>query len=183
MLINLNDVPEEGKSWSLNSNTGELNDVLRDLIGALFHQAELTIRPLGTTGTFEMVGRIQTQLPEQCSRCGIDYDMGLEESFRNLLMPELETPRDAKFSRPNHFTDLHEQGPDVVEYQGHMFDAGEFFHELVALAEPVVPAPPEDEKGNCRVCKISLKNHSFNYDEELKVPNRPFTSLKGIKLS
>ena len=184
MIINLQEIPQEGKSWILNRNTGELNEVLRDLIGKTPYQVEFSIRPITTSGeSYELTGTIRTELPEQCSRCGLDFNMAVNEKFKNLLMPSLHSPRDAKFAKPNHFSDLHEDGPEVAEYHGNAFDAGEFFHELVALSEPYVPVPPADEKGNCGVCKVPVENQTVSYDSGEIKPANPFAALKGIKLN
>ncbi len=184
MLIHLKEIPLEGRTWTFNRKTSELNESLRSLIRQLDYSAEIHIVPLeSSSATYDVRGSIKTQLPEQCSRCGIDFNFELDEKFHNILMPGVTTPRDAKFAKPNHFSDLHEEGPDVVEYYGTSFDVGEFFHEIVALAEPAIPAPPEDEKGDCGLCKISLKDRVFSYDSGEIEPVHPFAHLKGIKLN
>ena len=184
MFINLHEIPNEGKTWTFNRKTGELNESLKDLLRSQEFTATLTITPLSpASGTFDLNGHIQTDLPEQCSRCGLDFQLQISEKFQNLLMPALATPRDAKFAKPNHFSDMHESGPDVTEYEGHAFNVGEFFHELVALAEPSIPVPPTDAQGKCGVCKISVKDHSFNYNSGELEPAHPFAALKGIKLN
>jgi uncharacterized protein len=186
MFINLHEIPHEGKNWILNRQTAELNLGLKDLLGKTPYNIEFTIRPLdGSSGTYDLTGTMKTELPEQCSRCGLDYDMAVDERFHYLMVPELETPRDAKFSKANHFSDLHEENLEVAEYQGTSFNVGEFFHELVALSEPLIPSPAPNEKGDCRVCQIPLKGRSFNYDEEIgeSAKNKPFEALKGIKLN
>lgn len=184
MLINLHDIPVEGKTWTLNRNTSELNDFLKDLIHDQNYEAQVTITPLSQgSGAYQLNGSIRTTLPELCSRCGIDFNLAINEKFNHLLMPALSTPRDAKFAKPNHFSDLHEAELEVVEYSGTVFKAGEFFHEFVALSEPYIPVPPCDEKGNCTVCKISLKDHHFSYDSGEIHTSLPFDALKGIKLN
>lgn len=183
MKINLAIIPEHGQTWLVNKNTAELNEALRDLIGPAQYQAEFTIRPLQASATYELRGTIKTELPEQCSRCGLDFKMPVDTKFNHLLMPSVDTPRDAKFSKTNHFSDLNDSGLEVAEYVGESFDASEFFHEIVALAEPFSPAPKEDKEGNCTLCKINVKTHNFGYTEELKTKNNPFATLKGTKFN
>lgn len=183
MKINLNEIPSEGKSWSFNEKTGELNATLNDLIGKNPYQAELSILPLQTGGTYELRGSVKTQFPEQCSRCGIDFKHKINEKFNYLLMPELETPRDGKYTKPNHYTDLHEETIETAEYQGHHFEAAEFLHEVIALYEPLIPAPALDDKDDCTECKLSMKNRTFSYDEGELPKANPFGALKGIKLN
>ena len=181
-LINLNEIPPEGKAYICNNNTGELNEILKDLIAKTPFSSEFYIKPMDSQGTFELNGFIKTELPEQCSRCGLDFKMATHEKFSEILMPHLETPRNAKYSRVNHFSDLSHEGPEVAEYQGTTFNMGEFLHEVLALSEPLTPAPPPDAEDNCSLCKISLKNHDFSFDETMEIKNTPFEALKGIKI-
>lgn len=183
MLINLLEIPAEGKTFLLNRNTSELNATLEDLIGQTPYTAEFSIRPL-QAGTFELVGTMKTHLPEDCSRCGLDFQMPVEEKFRELLLPEQTIPRNSKFAKANHISDMNGQGPDVVEYQGHHFNAGEFLHEVVALAEPFTPAPPCNAQGECTLCKKPVKDETFKYEDPgFEKPTTPFDALKNIKLS
>jgi uncharacterized protein len=181
MKINLLEIPPEGQTWILNRKTSELNESLRDLVGETPYSVEFTILPLNP-GTFDLRGTIQTELPEDCSRCGLDFTFKVSTSFHELLMPELDTPRDAKFAKANHYSDQLHQGPDVVEYQGNHFLVGEYMHEVVALAEPFNPAPEQDSEGNCRLCKIPVKDQLFSFEEKLPAPETPFAVLKKIKV-
>lgn len=182
MKINLQEIPEDGKLFVVNNKTKELNEILKDLIGDRPHHAEFYIRPIGTT-QFELKGFIKTELPEQCSRCGIDFQFNINEKFQELLIPGMEDPRNAHYSKANHISDLKEDNPSVHEYQGHIFQAGEYLHEIVALTEPLNPAPPANDKDDCSLCNISLKNHTFSYEEEMEKPESPFAGLKGLKLN
>lgn len=182
MLINLLEIPEDGKIYVCNQSTKEFNEILADLIGTTAYQTQFFIKPL-SNGTFELSGNIQTQLPEQCSRCGLDFKMQVNQDFKELLIPQLDQPRNAKYSRPNHFSDLKEDVVPVYEYQGHHLNMGEYLHELVAITEPFNPAAPVDEKGDCTVCAININNKNFNYDEDFVAPVSPFAALKNIKLN
>lgn len=181
MIINLNEIPPEGQQWIINRQTGELNESLRDLIQDRPFSAEFTLHPM-QTGTYELRGFIRTELPEACSRCGLDFQFPVSETFHELLLPALDTPRDARFAKANHYSDQSHEGPTVVEYNGHHFDAGEYFHEVVALAEPPNPAPAEDENGKCRLCQIPVSNQPFVYDEPMPEPESPFAILKKMKM-
>jgi uncharacterized protein len=182
MLINLLEIPEDGKSFICNQNTRELNEALKDLIGNKAFNTEFTIRPL-QGGTFELVGQIQTQLPEDCSRCGIDFDMNINESFKELLLPEQELPRNSKFTKANHVSDMNNDSLSVVEYKGHHFNAGEYLHEVVGISEPLTPAPACDAQGNCSLCKKPVSNEAFKYEDPgFEKPVSPFAGLKGLKV-
>lgn len=179
--INLTEIPNEGRDWSLNRKTGELNEVLRDLIDDSDYVTQFSIRPL-QSGTFEMVGSIQTAMPEACSRCGLDFVWPVSESFRELLLPEVPTERTGHFAKANHISDHNNEGPSVAEYQGHHFNMGEYLHELVALSLPPVPAPPEDREGNCTTCHIQVRGKTFSYEEEIEKKESPFAALRNWKV-
>lgn len=184
MKINLTEIPEEGRAYHFNSQTGELNAVLADLLGKTLHEAEFFIKPLNSRD-FELIGTIATKLPETCSRCGIEFPFPVDEKFHEILIPKQNQPRGSKYSKVNHVSDLPEDGPDVSEYEGHSFDIGEYLHEVVALAAPFNPAGPEDSEGNCTICKIPVRGRSFSYDETMPVekPQNPFAVLKNIKIN
>ncbi|MCE3009949.1 MAG: DUF177 domain-containing protein [Proteobacteria bacterium] len=181
MLINLRDIPAEGKEFICNEKTGDLNEALRDLIGSAGHEARFFIYPI-PNGTFQLKGTIKTTLPEDCSRCGIDFQLKLSEKFEELLMPTLETPRGSKYARVNHLSDAPESGPSVAEYQGHHFNMGEYLHEFIAISEPLIPAPEEDQEGNCSLCKKKVRGVVFSYEDQgFETPTNPFEALKKLK--
>ncbi|MBX2995997.1 MAG: DUF177 domain-containing protein [Bdellovibrionaceae bacterium] len=181
MFINLNEIPPEGQDWVFNRKSSELNEILSDVIGSAAYEATLSIRPL-QPGTFQITGGVTTQVPEDCSRCGLGFQYNINQKFNELLMPQNALPRDGKYQKANHYSDESHTGPEVVEYTGNQFAVGEFVHEVVALAVPFNPAPEEDAKGNCRVCKIPVQNQNFSYSEELEEPESPFAALKKLKI-
>lgn len=181
MIIHLNEIPDNGQDWHFTRQTTELNEILKDLIGDLAYEAHVSIRPL-QPGTFDMTGSVRTELPSDCSRCGLDFNLKIDETFHEFLLPAQELPRDGKFTKANHYSDEQHSGPNVVEYEGNQFALGEFIHEVVGLAAPFNPAPEEDAEGNCKLCKISVKNHSFSYDEAAPEVESPFAALKKLKI-
>lgn len=183
MLINLLEIPEEGKQFICNQNTGDLNESFKDLIGNTPYTAEFYIRPLAA-GAYELSGKIKTEIPEACSRCGLDFKFDVDERFKELLIPEQDQPRTAKYAKVNHLSDLATEDLSTAEYQGHHFNAGDYLHELVAITEPVNPAPAEDEKGDCRVCKLTVRGKTFGYEDvvpEIDEAKSPFAVLKNLK--
>lgn len=185
MRINLKDIPEEGKSFVITNKTGELNAVLQDLIGKRPYEVSLFIRPLNARD-FEMTGTVKTGLPEQCSRCGLDFDHVVDSKLHEIMIPEQEHPRNGKYARVNHASEEKDEGTSVVHHQDFYFEASEYVHEIVALATPFNPAPAEDKMGNCSLCKISLKDRVFSYNEDIPEEVKkesPFSVLKGIKLN
>ncbi len=184
MRINLSDIPEEGQNFTCTPKTGELNSVLKDLLGDTPFHAEFFIKPLNSRD-FEMFGSIRTEMPEDCSRCGIGFTLKIAPSFREILIPRQTETRTGKYAKVNHISEAEDNGPSVAEYDGLVFDMGEYLHEVVAIAAPFNPVGPEDEKGDCSVCGIHVRGRNFGYTEELPVekPESPFAALKNIKLN
>lgn len=178
--IHLNEIPDEGREWTLNRQSGELNAILADLIQDSNYLAQFQIRPLDG-GTFELQGRIQTTLPEACSRCGLDFKWPVNESFRELLLPEIPAERNSQYARANHVSDHNNEGPSVAEYQGHTFQMGDYLHEIVALSLPSVPAPPVQADGKCSSCLVDVRGKSFGYDEPMEKRESPFAVLRTLK--
>ena len=182
MRINLLEIPEEGKLFICNRNTAEMNETLKDLIGTTPYQSEFYIRPL-SSGAFELKGFIKTEMGELCSRCGIDFKMEIDQEFTEMLMPDLGQPRDAKYAKANHVSDMEKGGPSVYEYSGHHFDAGEYMHEAIAISEPLTPCPPKNAQGDCTVCLKPVDDKPFSYEDPgFEKPVSPFTALKNVKL-
>ncbi len=180
MLINLQEVPDSGRTWFLDRQTAELNEVLRPLLGTQEYWARLSIVPLSEGSSFDVHGTFKTKLPEQCSRCGDDFQLDLDEKFQNLLLPTMDMPRNGKIAKANHFSDLHQDGPEPIEYVENVFDVGEFFYELVVLAKPMIPSPPKDTEGNCSICKQSAKSF-IHCDSGNQEPSHAFEALKKLK--
>lgn len=184
MKINLMDIPEEGRSYVWNSKTGELNSVLADLIGPNQYEAEFFIKPLNSRD-FELIGTVRTKTPEICARCGIEFPYPVNEKYHEILIPKQSQPRHGKYSKVNHVSDLPQGGPESTEYEDQSFDMGEYLHEVVGLAAPFNVAGPEDEKGDCSICKIPVRGRSFSYEEKMpeQKPQSPFSVLKNIKIN
>ena len=138
MKINLSEIPEEGRTWNLDRTTGELNDLLTDLIEQRNYKVDFTIKPLGNV--YELRGSIQTATPELCSRCGWDIEIPLKTKFNEILMHDEEEYRKAHSVHGNQAVDFLNEGPGVTYYQGESFNAGEFIHEAIAFAMPFYPS-------------------------------------------
>jgi uncharacterized protein len=182
MIINLLDIPQEGQSFTINRNLGDFNESLRDLIGAADYLCEFRITPM-QSGTFDLQGYIQTNSHDDCSRCGDDFPMAIHQKFKEILMPELETPRNGFYAKANHFSDLKKDDLAVVEVRGHLFNMGDFVHEVVGLALPLNPAPPCDASGKCSLCHKDVSQTITYEDPGFEMPSNPFEALKNVKLN
>lgn len=185
MKINLHDIPEEGKSFLYSHNNHSLKLALNDLLKDSHFETEFTIRPINNRD-FEMIGFFKSHAPELCSRCGIDILLPVNEKIHEILIPSQSEDRKGKYSKPNHLHEAETGGPSTLEYPANMvLDITEYLHEVVALAIPYIPAPPEDENGDCVTCKVKVRGKLFSYNEEMpeEKPESPFTVLKNLKLN
>ncbi len=182
MKIRLKDVPDLGATYHMTRKTGELTDSLSDLIGAKPYEVHFFIKPLADDTNFEFRGSIKTASGELCSRCGDDFVFSIDQTFKELLIPGADLPRDGFYAKPNHISDLSNDGPSVVEYRGDSFDLGEYLHEVVGMEIPFNPVPAEDKDGNCSQCHLFVRGKSFDYHEPFEKPESPFSVLKKIKV-
>ena len=184
MRINLHEIPEEGKKFLWNEKTKEINRALEDLIGSSAHVAEFFIKPINSKD-FEMTGSIKTQLPESCSRCGLDFCFPVSQKFHEIIIPAQPEDRTGKYAKVNHISEAVISGPSVAEYgENETFEMGEYLHEQVAIALPFNPAPPEKANGDCSLCDIPVRGKTFAYNEEMpeEKAESPFEVLKNLKL-
>lgn len=184
MKIRLHEIPKEGKSFQWSKESAEINQVLKDLIGDSAYQTEFVIKPLNGRD-YEMTGTLQCQVPELCSRCGIDIAFPVRVKFHEILIPYRPDDRTSKYSKVNHLSESTDSDLSVVEYaEDESFAIGEYLHEQVAISIPFNPAPPVKENGDCSDCEMPVRGRSFSYDEVLpeEKPENPFAALKNLKI-
>jgi uncharacterized metal-binding protein YceD (DUF177 family) len=186
MIIHLNEIPEDGKDFILTRATGELNKILEEFVGSEDYKIEFYIRPL--SHGYELIGSTQGQTPELCSRCGLDIVIPLNTKFKELMLPMFGIERNSKYSRQNHVTDSEHLSdiPSVIEYDGNVFNIGEYLHEVIGLLIPSCPVAPIDGSGKCKTCGVdTTQENAFSYTEKMpeeKVTS-PFAALKRVKLN
>lgn len=185
MLINLSEIPEEGTTIQFGRDKGELNAILKDLIGDSSYQIEMTLVPLNSKD-FELTGFAKSSFLESCSHCGIDFKYRVDVKFHEILTPFLEMPRGGKYAKVNHISDSEDEGLSAYNYRDNIFDFGEYIHEVIALSIPLNPAPDVDTQGSCVDCGLDVNHHDFGHDEEMIVSEeelKPFSVLKNLKLN
>ncbi len=182
MRINLHEIPEEGKKFLWTEKTKEVSRELQDLIGPSAHTADFFIKPINSKD-FQVTGTIKTHLPEACSRCGMDFNFPVNQTFHEILIPAQPEDRTGKYAKVNHISEAATSGPSVAEYGANQtFEMGEYLHEQVAIALPFNPAPPEKANGDCSLCDQPVRGQVFTYNEEMpeeKVES-PFEVLKNL---
>jgi uncharacterized protein len=187
MRIRLHEIPEDGKSYLWTTETGELKAALKDLIGTSPYKAEFFIKPINGKD-FQLNGTLKTGLPEQCSRCGIDFEFAINITFFEILIPRQPDDRTGHYAKANHISEMVTEsgGTSSTEYDlDESFNMGEYAHQQIAITIPFNPAPPETDKGDCSLCGIVVRGRSFDYIEEMpeEKPQSPFAALKNLKLS
>lgn len=175
MKIRLNEIPEDGRQYTLNRETAELNSVLADLIDQNAYNVNLDIRPLNPRD-FTLQGSLITRTHEQCSRCGEDFDFPVNKRLHEILIPGHDEDRTGKYAKSK--TKVSETDEvSVTEYTKQQFDLGEYLHEVIALEVPFNPF--------CATCTKPENDKAFIYDEKMGEDSKPnpFQALKGIKIN
>jgi len=181
MKIKLNEIPENGRDYHFNRKTGEINADLQDLIQDTPYELNFSIRPLNTKD-YELKGLLQTHTQEFCSLCGENFKFNVNAKINEILIESAGADKDLeKQSRSNHFSELNENGPSVLEYNDDEFDLGAFAHESAAINIPFNP--------KCENCIKSDTGVPFKYDEDMgnfekaKEKENPFNVIKGLKIN
>lgn len=176
MKIRLNEIPEEGRQYDFNRNTAELNEPLKDLIADKPYKISLFVKALNTKD-YTMMGSVKTEMPTQCSRCGEDFDLGVDKRINEILIPAQDQDRTSKYAKSSVKVTDDDSDVSVSEYNKLQFDLGDFLHEAIALEIPFTP--------HCADCLKPGNDKPFIYDEKMSedVKPSPFSALKGIKLN
>lgn len=183
MIINLKELKAEGESYDLSRKTGELNDVLFNLIRNEDYEIKAFLVP-ASSGTFSLTGSIRTKTPELCSRCGLDFKYNINLRMNELLMSQVDQPRNSHFAKVNHVAELDSSGPSIYEVNFPHFNLGEYIHEVIGLSLPINPAPPTDKAGDCTGCDLKDVAKPFTLEQPgFDKKESPFAALKSLKLN
>lgn len=180
MKINLSEIPEEGRTYKFDRETGELNGVLADLIGDRKYDASFTIKPIGNV--YELKGSVNTEIPEVCSLCGWDLDLPIGAKFNEILMHDETEYRKAHSVHGNQSIDFLAEGPAVTYYEGEVFDAGAYVHEAVGLAEPFYPSCGKEDCEHLQEAnqKRAELEEEYRRADELRAGHPGFAALKDL---
>lgn len=186
--IVLSELPPEGRDFVYDREGGELNKALMDLIGLNPYRISFHVKPMGNV--YLMEGTVDTELDLLCSRCGVDFKQKIQERLSEILVVQ-DSPlgRGDSTSRVNHTSDLNESQKEATTLDSPHFDVGEFFHEIIALAEPIQPLGGSDCDKSCENLEMAYAQgwltrpgtqpeEDENFDK-----NKPFAGLKGLKLN
>jgi len=176
MRIRLSEIPEDGRHFSFNRETGELNEALRDLIDQAPYKVEFEIRPLGNA--YQLQGKLITQITETCSLCGWDLHLPLTKDINEILVDEPAADRETHHVHGNQSVNFLNDGPSMTPVQNETFDAAEYVHEVIALAEPLYPScgdPDCEHLDEARRKREELAAEFARADEN----TNPFAQLKS----
>lgn len=180
-FINLTEIPEEGRAFEFNRQTGDLNELLEDIIGDRAFSVNLFIRPIGNA--YEMRGEVRTQIAEICSLCGWDIELPLVRKVNEILIEAGESYRKEQSVHGNQAVDFLSDGPSVTEYQGNSFDAGEFVHEAIAVNQPAYPNCGDADCEHLKESQKIQEELATSFQAEEKPKGHPgFGALKDLKL-
>ena len=176
--LNLRDIPPEGRSYHFTHVTGEITADLKDLLGLEPFEVNFTIKPLG--GAYEIDGNLKTQAPLQCSACGWDLPWKVEKKFHEFLV---EAGPDQKSTHSVHGSEslnLDSADEGYATYQGDHFAVGEYFHEMIALAEPSYPTCGDNKCPNLSHVK-EVMNQLQDEVKKFEQNESPFAVLQKLK--
>ncbi len=179
LTINLNEVHEDGESYTFTRKSGELNEALKDIVGKGDYEIELTITPIGDA--YELKGRFKADMNLVCSRCAFDFNNEISEEFHELLMVSKELPRTGQMSKTNHSTEGLSEGPFFNEIRSSVFSLSDFAHEVIALAEPLNPTGKENCDENCENLKKAYSEGWLKEEEPAVDRQNPFAVLQNLK--
>ncbi len=184
MKIRLNEIPQDGRAYTFDRKSGELNSILQDLVETRPYDVNFFIKPIGNA--YEVRGKIDAQVHEVCSRCGYDFDLPISRQVNEILFEEQEDHRKSHSVHGNQSVDFLGKGPSMTAVKGDIFDAGEYVHEQIALEEPFYPMCGGN--GKClhedEVREIQRRLENEMNEAEEKTPGHPaFDVLKGLNLS
>jgi uncharacterized protein len=186
-FIRLSEIPEEGKSYLYNSETKELNKALAELVKDQKYEVNFFIKPVNNRD-YMMTGSIETQLPSDCSLCGLDFKMPIKIKINEYLIPHQASERKGHYAKVNHLSDAdgNENGTQALEYpENEQFDMGAYAFEAIAIMVPFSPVPETDKSGDCKTCGLNQTTHNFGYDEKMDVEKKPnpfAEALKNLKI-
>ena len=179
----LGEIPEKGRNFSYTDQHSEMRAALKDVVNENPFKIQVLIRPCGNL--FEMTGQVETGLDLQCYRCAVDFTHPVREKIHELLVIEQERPRGSQSARVNHSSELNLGAPSVTSLASDILKLGDFFHEIIALAEPIQPKAKENCGEDCKnlaeaYCKgwLSRPGQDLLLEES---SHSPFHVLKDLK--
>jgi uncharacterized metal-binding protein YceD (DUF177 family) len=182
-VIDLGSIPHAGRQFVYTNVGGELNAVLKDMIGANPYRVEIELKPLGNA--YSATGTIESSVDELCSLCAFEFKQAVKERFNEILVVG-ETPagHGSHQARVNHSSELNLSGPECTELPNDQFVVGEFIRELIGLSRPIKPLGRPDCDSSCSNYQEALKKGWLTPSNETGFEKEsPFAKLRDLKLN
>ncbi len=174
-IVKFHEVPQGGLDFEFSQKSGELNQVLFDILGdyPVYH-AILHITPMNAM--VKLKGEIKGELRNICSRCAEDFSQSYSKNFLTAFYKSDEGIKN--FSGA--INDL-EGSFDLEFLEGSEIDLAEVIHEQVAIEIPFKPLCSENCKGLCVKCGTNLNTSTCNCTINIEKANSPFEKLKSLR--
>lgn len=182
-VVDLESLPKDGRQYVYTNVGGELNSILKDMIGDNAYRVEIELKPLGNA--YSATGTIESSVDELCSLCAYEFKQGIRERFNEILVVG-ETPagHGSHQARVNHSSELNMSGPECTELPNSQFAVGEFIRELIGISRPIKPLGRPDCDSNCSNYQEALKKGWLNPSNEKGFEKEnPFAKLRDLKLN
>ena len=181
VIINLSELPLEGRQFTYTQESAELTPTLKEVIGNKPYRVEIRVTPAGNV--FQAVGSINTGYEEICSLCAIDFEQPVKEKFNEILVVQSPMVKGQQV-RVNHSSELNLDGPECIELESESFHVGEYVREIIALARPIKPLGRANCDQSCENYQEAVRNGWLSpQKEEPFKPESPFSALSKVKLN
>lgn len=181
VIINLSEIPLEGRQYTYTHESAELTPSLKEIIGKKPFRVEIQVVPAGNV--FQAQGKIETGYDEVCSLCALEFVQPIQEKFNEILVIQKPMMKGHQV-RVNHSSELNLDGPECIELENEFFHVGDYVREMIALAQPIKPLGKPNCDQTCENYQEAVRKGWLTpqKDEAFK-PESPFSSLAKVKLN
>lgn len=181
LKFNLSEVQGEPLEFNSSREHGELDQVLKDLVGHEPYQVHLSLEKTGNA--YLLKGDVVTSMPLTCSDCGGGFLYPIQKHFEEILVIQNSYQKGDHAARNNHAHEWNENQPSCTYLESSLVDLGELIHEQLALLEPFRPEGHVDPSHICENLR-EIKRDWLSWGKEsgpsLEKEN-PFKALEGLK--
>jgi uncharacterized protein len=177
LIINIENIPEEGVELKEELNRGWLSNVPEFTEENELAYIKGLIKIRGTLtkegGNLHLRGEVQFTIRTLCSRCGEEMDHLVDSRFDLVLMPDRDEAEVLE-------KDLTPEDLDHLFYHGLEVDLTPYFQEQIALEIPMQFLCKPDCKGICPGCAADLNYESCKCSKEIGDPR--LAVLRQLKI-
>jgi uncharacterized protein len=130
------------------------------------------------TQKVRVVGRVQTTLEDDCSRCLEAFSIPVDSKFDLLFLPASDNVGGEAGARDDE-QEVQEDDLGVSYYKGDVIDLGDVMREQFYLALPMKPLCQENCRGLCPVCGVNRNRETCSCQTEWVDPR--MDALRKLK--